>query len=678
MSNGSADPFSGNLVGFWDFLNSGKAKDTGLADSIAQNGAFEGGAAALGGSLVTDGYGDHFDVDGETLGAGNDAPFDLTEGAIAVQFTQDTQIGSSPDTLVNRGEYADRASEGYFEIRITGDGRVQVQHCSDGNEVILSTDAGFFSPGDTVTATYAWSESDGGTFRVENQTEGTTQSIDFSTTGLTLDIGDNDDEAFTFAARETDDGTYGRHFDGSIDYVKVYNVDVINGSGTDMRDGIVSGTDGNDTIDLAYTGDPDGDRIDAGDAILPGEGPDDDIVYAGAGNDTVRAELGDDDVYAGTGNDSVWGSVGDDLIFGEEGNDTLRGEQDNDTLDGGDGNDTIFGGRGRDTLIGGDGNDTLDGGRGDDVISGDAGFDVIHGGGGDDTITGGADRDVMFGGDDRDTFLGGTDGDLVDGGEGTTSGNVLDDFDTLDLTGAGEANNPGGRAVVEYDTNPENGTVLFLDKDGNETGSLQFRNIENVIEDVICFTPGTMIATPKGERRVETLKVGDRVITRDNGIQEIQWLGHRGVLGTELRRKPHLKPIMIKAGALGNGLPERDTLVSPNHRVLVASDKTALYFEEREVLVAAKHLIGLDGVSVGDVTGTKYIHIMFAQHEVILSNGAWTESFQPGDYSLQGIGNAQRTEIIELFPELDTREGLDGYMSARRSLKKHEARLLTK
>ena len=678
MSNGNADPFSGNLVGFWDFLNSGKAADTGLADGIAQNGKFEGGATASGGSLVTDGYGDHFDVDGETLQAGNDTPFDLSEGTIAVQFTQDSQIGSSPDTLVNRGEYADRGSEGYFEIRITGDGRVEVQHCSNGNEVILTTDAGFFDPGDSVAVTYSWSETDGGTFLVENQSEGTTQSIDFATTGLTLDIGDNDDEAFTFAARETDDGTYGRYFDGSIDFVKVYNVDVLNGNSTDMRDGIVSGTDGNDTIDLGYTGDPDGDRIDAGDAILPGEGPDDDIVYAGAGNDTVRAELGDDDVYAGTGNDSVWGGVGDDLILGEDGNDTLRGEQDNDTLDGGAGNDTLFGGRGNDSLIGGAGNDTLDGGRGDDIIEGGSGFDVIHGGGGDDTITGGADRDVMFGGDDRDTFFGGTDGDLVDGGEGTTSGNVLDDYDTLDLTGAGEANNPGGRAVVEYDNNPENGTVLFLDKDGNETGSLKFRNIENVIEDVICFTPGTMIATPKGERRVETLQAGDRVITRDNGIQEIQWLGHRGVLGTELRRKPHLKPILIKAGALGNGLPERDTLVSPNHRVLVASDKTALYFEEREVLVAAKHLIGLEGVRVGEVTSTKYIHVMFAQHEVILSNGAWTESFQPGDYSLQGIGNAQRNEIIELFPELGTREGLDGYMSARRSLKKHEARILTK
>ena len=69
---------------------------------------------------------------------------------------------------------------------------------------------------------------------------------------------------------------------------------------------------------------------------------------------------------------------------------------------------------------------------------------------------------------------------------------------------------------------------------------------------------------------------------------------------------------------------------------------------------------------------------MFDQHEVVLSDGAWTESFQPGDHSLAGIGNAQRNEIFELFPELESAEGLKAYHSARRSLKKHEAQLLTR
>ncbi|MCB1347866.1 MAG: hypothetical protein KDK11_04195, partial [Maritimibacter sp.] len=63
-------------------------------------------------------------------------------------------------------------------------------------------------------------------------------------------------------------------------------------------------------------------------------------------------------------------------------------------------------------------------------------------------------------------------------------------------------------------------------------------------------------------------------------------------------------------------------------------------------------------------------------HEVVLSNGAWTESFQPGDYALAGVGNAQRQELFELFPELQTQAGLEDYSAARRILKKHEAKML--
>jgi hypothetical protein len=202
---------------------------------------------------------------------------------------------------------------------------------------------------------------------------------------------------------------------------------------------------------------------------------------------------------------------------------------------------------------------------------------------------------------------------------------------------------------------------------------MDFFNIERVVP---CFTPGTLIATPEGERLIEDLKVGDRVITRDNGIQEIRWMGRKDLSSFELTRKPHLNPVLIQKGALGKNLPEHDILVSPNHRVLVANDKAALYFEEREVLVAAKHLTSLDGVDEVISNGVAYIHIMFDQHEVVLSNGAWTESFQPGDYSLRGIGDAQRAEILELFPELEHADGIKGYASARRSLKRHEAALL--
>ncbi len=451
----------------------------------------------------------------------------------------------------------------------------------------------------------------------------------------------------------------------------------------DDRDSVLGGQ-GNDTI---FTGD---DR----DSIGAGQG--DDFVDAGIDNDTVAGGAGNDTIIGGEGEDIIFGQTGDDLIYGGLtpefdflniadddgdllpennrdtiwaglGNDTVYGQDDDDTIYGQGGDDLLYGGVDDDEIWAGIGNDTAYGGQGDDLIRGQAGNDLLFGDDGDDTIyggvgndiiTGGAGIDTLFGGSDRDIFIGGQGGDSVNGGSGG------DDFDILDLRGV------DFESITYTSDDREDGFVTFAD------GSvLTFEEIENVIP---CFTPGTTIATPRGERLVEDLQVGDRIITRDNGIQEIRWVGAKEITGKTLLASPHLKPVLIKAGALGNGLPERDMMVSPNHRVLVAGDRTQLYFEESEVLAAAKHLVGTPGVHEVEVMATSYIHFMFDRHEVVLSNGAWTESFQPGDYSLKGIGNAQRNEIIELFPELASKEGLEAYQSARKSLKKHEARLLVR
>ncbi|MEL7097742.1 MAG: Ig-like domain-containing protein [Pseudomonadota bacterium] len=418
--------------------------------------------------------------------------------------------------------------------------------------------------------------------------------------------------------------------------------------------------------DLVFGGD--------GDDVIFGA-DDDDVLFGEEGNDFIDGEIDDDTIDGGIGNDTLLGGQGRDSIIGGEGDDSIDGGLNRDTIEGGDGADTINGGNGKDELFGGAGNDVIDGGTGEDMIDGGAGEDDITGSTGNDTITGGSGNDTidgnggiddLSGGDDRDLFINVNAGDVVDGNEGG------DDFDVLDLTGSAE---PGGSLTINKDPlNEENGTVTYRDADGNITGTLTFTNIEDFIP---CFTTGTLIATPTGERRVEDLEVGDRVITRDNGIQQIRWTGHRGLDAAKLEAAPHLHPVLIRKGALGGGLPERDMMVSPQHRVLIASEKAALFFEEREVLVAAKHLVGMDGIDVVEASEITYIHVMFDQHEVILSDGAWTESFQPGDQSMGSMDEETRAELFELFPELQTAEGINAYAAARRSLKKHEAALLT-
>ncbi|MDN5787942.1 Hint domain-containing protein [Pseudorhodobacter sp.] len=502
--------------------------------------------------------------------------------------------------------------------------------------------------------------------------------------------GAGDDFAYGGAGNDTLLGGYG-------------NDTLIGGAGNDYVEGGV----GDDLIDTSAPGLPMPDRGYPG--LYPADtDPNNDLdtVYGGYGNDTITTGDDRDLIYGGVGHDNIDGGVDDDTIYGGHGNDTIVGGEGSDYIEGNEGHDLIYGGlspaypdsvnipdvgafpdlrpdNGMDTIYGGDGNDTIFGlddndliygGAGDDLIDAGIDNDTVYGDRGNDTIRGGEGVDSLYGGADRDVFivdnqLAGI-GEKPDGSVNFIDGNENgDDYDTLDLRGAGPLH-------VQYSpTNPENGTVHFFDEHGNPTGHLDFINIENVIP---CFTPGTMIATPKGEVPVEHLKVGDRVITRDNGIQEIRWTGVKKMDWAALTANPHLRPVMIRRGSLGNGLPERDMMVSPNHRVLVSNDRTALYFDEHEVLVPAKHLTGGKGIFEVESIGTSYLHFMFDQHEVVLSDGAWTESFQPGDLTLKGMGNAQRNEIFEIFPELKTEEGRESYAAARRTLKKHEAKLLVR
>ena len=223
-------------------------------------------------------------------------------------------------------------------------------------------------------------------------------------------------------------------------------------------------------------------------------------------------------------------------------------------------------------------------------------------------------------------------------------------------------------------TGPESGRVEFHDGNGNVTHTLNFSEIERVI----CFTPGTLIATPEGCRPVESLRPGDAVITRDNGIRELCWAGRKDLTPAMLETNKQLKPVLIRKDALGPGLPDRDMMVSPNHRMLLVSQMAEMMFGDREVLVPAKHLTGLDGVDrVGHAHGVSYVHVMCEQHEVILANGTWSESFQPGEEAMRAVEEAQRDELYALFPELEQAEGRARYLSARMTLRSHEAQALT-
>lgn len=192
-------------------------------------------------------------------------------------------------------------------------------------------------------------------------------------------------------------------------------------------------------------------------------------------------------------------------------------------------------------------------------------------------------------------------------------------------------------------------------------------------EDIICFTRGTLIACAQGARPVETLAVGDLVQTLDHGLQPIRWIGSRR-LEHELVAAPRLRPVRIRAGALGPGIPSADLLVSPQHRILVRSPTAARLFGAAEVLVAAKQLLELDGIEIADLAAVDYFHFIFDRHEIVISNGACSESLYPGPQALKSLGRAAQEELFEIFPQL--RDARDSPAAARELLSGRQGRNL--
>lgn len=177
--------------------------------------------------------------------------------------------------------------------------------------------------------------------------------------------------------------------------------------------------------------------------------------------------------------------------------------------------------------------------------------------------------------------------------------------------------------------------------------------IPQTVALAVCFTRSTRIRTRAGDVAVHCLQPGQEVLTLDNGYQPIRWIGSRQLGTVDLLLKPALRPIRIRAGALGPRQPENDLIVSPQHRVLVRSAIARRMFGVEEVLVAAKHLLEIPGVEiVDDLKPVEYWHFMFDRHEVVFAEMAPVESLYTGSEALKSVSPAARQEILTLFPAL--------------------------
>lgn len=171
--------------------------------------------------------------------------------------------------------------------------------------------------------------------------------------------------------------------------------------------------------------------------------------------------------------------------------------------------------------------------------------------------------------------------------------------------------------------------------------------------EVPCFAAGTQISTAAGAVPIEDLRAGDLVTTLDHAMQPVRWVGSRRLDAADLAARPWLRPVRIRAGALGAGAPHRDLVLSPQHRVLIRSPVAQRMFGTAEILVAAGKLTAIDGIDVlEDVTSVDYWHMLFERHEIVFAEGATSESLLTTPQAMGWLPAAAVDEILCLFPAL--------------------------
>jgi hypothetical protein len=269
-------------------------------------------------------------------------------------------------------------------------------------------------------------------------------------------------------------------------------------------------------------------------------------------------------------------------------------------------------------------------------------------------------------------------GDLFIDGNGTQFG-VFTGGSVVSFNADGTINvlSSGPLPQGEADILVINGTIHVI---SNQSGILRVYGTDVVAVDPppICFVSGTRIQTSRGQLKVEELRVGDLVLTLDSGYQPIRWIGSRKLDAIDLRFNAKFRPIRIRAGALGDGLPKEDLLVSPQHRIMVRSRIARNMFGCSEVLVPAKQLLLIDGIDVAeDVTETGYWHFLFDKHEIVWANGAPSESLHTGREALKSVSLAARAEIFSIFPHLRQRSPDDRACGARPLISGRQARKLS-
>ncbi len=170
----------------------------------------------------------------------------------------------------------------------------------------------------------------------------------------------------------------------------------------------------------------------------------------------------------------------------------------------------------------------------------------------------------------------------------------------------------GSSYFIPYDISRQN--IAHLANGGRSTGFT-----ETGAQVFNCFATGTRIATPDGDKPIEMLRAGEKVLTHDGRAAPVIWRAWQSVANPR-NLSVGRGPVRIEAGALGPDLPNGPLTVTADH---------ALLFDD--MLINAGTLVNGTTIRLLPLSEMparfNYWHVELEKHECIVANGVPAESF---------------------------------------------------
>lgn len=131
------------------------------------------------------------------------------------------------------------------------------------------------------------------------------------------------------------------------------------------------------------------------------------------------------------------------------------------------------------------------------------------------------------------------------------------------------------------------------------------------------FGPMTRISTSFGEVPAQALRERDALRTHTGGFVRISKIRRYTLESDVLAASEDILPVIIRAGALGAGLPKQDIAVSAEQEIAVGGGMHG------SKLVKARDLLSRPGVYRGAETIYTYTRIRCEEPVLVRSEGLW-------------------------------------------------------